>query len=258
MFGGGDNIKPALENFLPEQTMSLLEVRKKFVQFSGRYDLVQDTTNWVDSGANWFIQAGQRYLDRMLDVDKHVARFFTTIQAGKHSLQIPLARVIYQVFLVKDSGEAIELCLIQPSEMQRIWSASASERVPTTPRSYTPLVIRIGEQSDFDTIPGLYANVSYEAYEYKGITFGVISDKDYGIDVKGLFYSQPLTADNSQSLWTEVHDDILVQASLMTLERFYRNFDGLKESKASVDDLIRQLDMDAVAQQIVTITKLEG
>lgn len=43
--------------------MDLSEVRAKFIQLSGRDDLVNaDTT---DNGANYFINAGQKFLDRM-------------------------------------------------------------------------------------------------------------------------------------------------------------------------------------------------
>lgn len=231
--------------------MSLLDIRKKFVESSGRYDLVVDTDTWADNGADWFIQAAQKYLDCKLEVGHDHARYFGLLPYSQNSITIPKARVIKEVFRVYPDG--------RHPIWNKAWELSTSaEVVLGVPAYFMPLTLRSVIGSDFSKIPGNVANIAYQEAAYTGLWFDKAADMDYGLEVIGLFYSPELTADESKSFWTEGHPEILVAASFMCLERFYRNFEGLKESKASVDELCMQLDFDAVAQEIVNIVRLEG
>lgn len=237
--------------------MPLLEIRQKFIESSGRADLVVDTTTWADAGANWFIQAGQRYLDRMLETGNARARYFATLESGRHTLKIPMARVIEKVFCITSSGK-LPIYEVAPQGI-RDFLAQMDTSIPLSmPTYYTPMSLRIGVDSDLSNIRGDFANVSYVDHEYSGIFFGQAADVDYGIEVEGLFYSPKLINDSSISFWTEQHPEILVAAAFLSMERFYRNFEGLKESRASVAEMVQQLDFDYVAQEIVNITRLEG
>ena len=56
--------------------MNYKDVRDKFVEISGRYDLITATNE--DNGADFFLNAGQKYLDRFLDAGKAIARSLPT------------------------------------------------------------------------------------------------------------------------------------------------------------------------------------
>ena len=43
--------------------MATATQRQKFVELSGHYDLVTDTTSWDDNGADFYIDAAEEYLD---------------------------------------------------------------------------------------------------------------------------------------------------------------------------------------------------
>lgn len=237
--------------------MPLLDIRQKFVETSGRYDLVVDTTSWADSGADWFIKAGQRYLDRMLETGNARARYFKTLSAGDHTLRIQTARVIEKVFRITSEGK-FQIAETTSDALRQLLITQAETGSTGAPQYYTPTSIRIGVNSDLSSIRADYATVTYADINYSGIFFGNKADVDYGIEIEGLFYSPDLIADTSMSFWTEVHPEILVMASFMSLERFYRNFEGSKEARAQVDDLVQQLDFDYVAQEIVNIVRLGG
>ena len=237
--------------------MSLLEIRQKFVVSYGRYDLVTDETSWVDNGADWFIRAGQRYLDRLIETGDARARYFATLLTGRHTLQIPTARVIEKVFRITTKGR-FQLPEATTDSMRLLLMELAEDGTTGAPSYYTTRPVRIAKDSNLMALRGDYATVSYNDIGTGGIFFGTIADADYALEIEGLFHSPDLTTDESKSFWTEIHPEILVAASFMSLERFYRNFEGSKEAKAQVDDLIKQLDFDYVAQEIVNITVLGG
>lgn len=237
--------------------MTLLEIRQKFVESSGRYDLVVDTTSWADNGADWFIRAGQRYLDRKLETGNARARFFGTLKAGQHTLRIPTARVIEKVFRITSEGK-FQIPEATTDSMRRLLNELAEQGETSAPSYYTPTPIRIAPDSDFSNIRGDYATVTYEDDNFTGVFFGAIADADYGLEIEGLYYSKTLSQDVHKSFWSEQHPEILVMAAFMSMERFYRNFEGSKEARAQVEDLVQQLDFDYVAQEIVNISVLEG
>lgn len=233
--------------------MPLLDIRKQFVKLSGRYDLIKDTNTWEDNGANWFINAGQKYLDRMLDNFKSYARFYTTLEADMPNVFIPTCRVV-----------------------RKVWINTADQRIPLTeafiedlrlgfdgtqtglPSYYALMTSRLLPTSDLNYVAGTFADASFSNEEYTAMFFGMKADQTYAVEVHGLFYSPKLDNDEAQSYWTETQDDILIQASLMRLEGFYRNFEGVKDSKAMVDALVAQIDMDSVAQEIANLYQIGG
>ena len=88
--------------------MNLLAIRTQFVEKSGRYDLVVDTTSYVDDGANFFIQAGQRLLDSILPNRKDIGRYHKAINANQSSITLKHIRAFDSVY-VKASGSEREL-----------------------------------------------------------------------------------------------------------------------------------------------------
>jgi len=85
--------------------MNLLQIRTKFVQQNGRYDLVTSQSSFTDNGANFFIQAGQRLLDDLNPTRKELSRFVKDISVGQSSVFMKHIRSIDSVY-VKASGEA--------------------------------------------------------------------------------------------------------------------------------------------------------
>ena len=72
--------------------MTLLSVRQRFVDLSGRYDLVIDSINWANNGADFFIQAGQRWLDRSGIIPKSDSKYYKALAEGAWYDLIPDCR----------------------------------------------------------------------------------------------------------------------------------------------------------------------
>lgn len=88
--------------------MNLLQIRTQLVKQSGRFDLVVDTVNYADNGANHFITSGQRLLDRMYSGKPQVGEYRRRINTGEELWLIPNARSVSKVFLRK-AGHTYEL-----------------------------------------------------------------------------------------------------------------------------------------------------
>jgi hypothetical protein len=74
--------------------MTLLDVRQRFVESSGRRDLVVDLTDYADSGADWYINRGQRYLDRVQPRPGSKKWYHADIATGGAQILVPDLRAV--------------------------------------------------------------------------------------------------------------------------------------------------------------------
>ena len=65
--------------------MSLLDVRKQFIATSGRLNLVVDTVDYIDDGANYYIQNGQKWLERQIEFLPQKGKVFRKLESGKYA-----------------------------------------------------------------------------------------------------------------------------------------------------------------------------
>ena len=85
--------------------MNLLELRTAFVQRNGRFDLVDDTTDYADNGADFFIQSGQRLLDILVPNRKSLGRYVKDVSTNQSSLFLNHVRYIDSVYIKKSATE---------------------------------------------------------------------------------------------------------------------------------------------------------
>ncbi len=79
--------------------MNLLAIRTKFVEVSGRFDLVVDRTDYADQGADFFIKAGQGYLQSIILGPKSEAQINRRLANGGNSVTFSDCQSIYNVWL---------------------------------------------------------------------------------------------------------------------------------------------------------------
>jgi len=84
------------------------------------------------------------------------------------------------------------------------------------------------------------------------------TDETVVVEVQGLFYTEKLRADNDESFWSVMHEDLLIMAALRSLEVFYRNTEGRKDWEAAIKDEVSRLGMDAVEEDIAGVDQIEG
>lgn len=225
--------------------MTLAEVREKFVSLSGRYDLVVDATSYKDAGADFFVQAGQRWLDREMDFQGSWARITASISAGESKVELDQEIIAIKSVGLRDSsaGDFWYLDRREYQDLQKkLENNTSADR--GTPRYWAPAIWR-------DDLSSTLSN-----------TFSVLvypeSDSSYTLFVEGFYESDPLADEGDESFWSLYHPDILIKAALMKAEPFMRNRSGEQDFKASLLADLRQLDHDVVEQQIAEIDQVDN
>lgn len=78
--------------------MNLLALRTLFVQFSGRYDFVEDVTDFVNKGADFFIQGGQKLLESLILTPKSKAKALKLIAADDYRISLSNCQSVHEVW----------------------------------------------------------------------------------------------------------------------------------------------------------------
>ena len=215
--------------------MNLLEIRQQFVRMSGRYDLANEDHS--DNGANFFIKAGQKYLDRLNTYEKATLRLRWPVEQGQHRLFISQVRSIKHVWYYHGTEryELIERTVEQLKKWYPRWGQTDSG---------APMLYGIDKAVTGTGNTRLY----------------VMPPVDAGgeIVVEGLFYARELLTDEDTSYWSEMYPNVLVMAALRELEVFYRNTQGLKDWENAIQSELHAFEMDLVERETADATQMEG
>ena len=237
--------------------MNLGELRSKFIAFSGRDDLVNSDDS--DNGANFFINAGQRFLDRRIDFKKSDGVYYKSVAVDSWYLKLENCRSIDSVWVNDDEDKwklikkdldwiganYTELISATTSSAPLYWAIAKLRGIVTSAKD---------DQGDFfDYVIGESGreNVS-------GILFLPPTDEAITIAVHGKFYSPTLDSDGDSSYWTVEVPETLLMASLYRLELFYRNTEGAKDWLAGIELDLMDIDKDSVHEDNVNVSDLEG
>lgn len=237
--------------------MNLLEVRTLFARHSGRYDLVNADNS--DNGADFFINAGQDWLDRKFRFPKDEGRVIKVLSDGKSFVQIQRARAITEIFAYTSTARTL-LTRADRRELEVYYSTPYDLLERGTPLYWAPAVMRgvdrvpangvTGFESDIVTIDG--------NNDIVGLLILPPPSEEIRLDIRGLFYSTKLEMDGDESYWSQVSPNILLMAALRQVEVFHRNTEGVKDWTNAVLDELMDLDKDVVDQDIVDINQMEG
>ncbi len=66
--------------------------------FSGRYDLVTDTTDYADNGADFFIRSGQKLLESLIITPKSKAKALRLVVQGGYSINLSNCQSVHEVW----------------------------------------------------------------------------------------------------------------------------------------------------------------
>ena len=242
--------------------MNLLQIRTKFIDLSGRHDLVADVTSYVDNGANVFIQEGQKWLDRMLDTGPTKAKLFSDLAAGGWYVLMENCRAIYEVWS-NDGSDRVKLEKASVKELREYYYAEPSASADQgTPAHYAIGTTRTSPITDnqitIDSFYGAAITSAADEFTYKTLLIGPPADDDYQIEVDGLFYQAKLTGDTDENFWSVQHPLVLVWAGLRQLELTYRNKEGAKDWEDAVLGEIRLIDFDEVSEEGAEFDQIEG
>lgn len=237
--------------------MTLLELREQFVKLSGRYDLVIDTIDWVDAGADFFIQAGQDYLDRQYFNSKAVNTIFDGLAVDEWYLTFSKCRAIKEVWINNTEGRS-KLIKKDMSWLYQKYSALVSETDSGTPLYYCPAKLRSTDSTDRTSLGTFFNYVKDNSDALRGILIFPPPDEAIVVELQGLFYSNALLVDTSQSYWTDNWPAILIKAALYQVEVFNRNSEGVRDWKSAIEDEIIGLDKDTIEESVAEVNQIEG
>jgi len=252
--------------------MDYKDFRKLFCERSGRYDLM--TATYEDSGADFFINAGQRFLDRLQNTGKMKAKHVQSVAAGTIKVYTPGLRSILEVWAGTSADGLTQLAKADLSYLRTLYGEQLSGVDQSTPEWYAPAVFRpYVDASTTTTLSGYYdiddlilpVVATPTHYANTGIIIMPPPSDTYYVSIYGLFYSPTLSATLSgvtwtqtTSFWLQVHEDILMQAAMYKLEVFYRNSEGAKDWKNALVGDVEGMDKDEAEEEASGIMEMGG
>jgi hypothetical protein len=234
-------------------------IRQKFVEISGRYDLV-DPITWEDNGADFYLNMGQKLLDRNLNSKKMEARYPFALTSGNIIVKTPGLRSIREVWIANEENK-VQLTYVPLDQLRNAFAKESSLLDKTAPSYYSLASFR-PFPDELITVTGLYdvedLLLSGTHYTYNGIIVMPPPDEDYTLTIWGLFYSPALSATftggawvQTKSYWTENEPETLLEAALSRLATFAGNLTSAKEHKEAMLEDLRDLDFDSVEESLL-------
>jgi hypothetical protein len=249
--------------------MNLLAIRTKFVDLSGRYDLVNDTTDYVDNGADFFISSGQRFLDNHQLHPKSILRYQKDIAVGTYTIEFKDALAIKEVwFTTDDSRKILEQKPLGWIKEEYGYPFSATNNGDTTYYSIN-IIGLMGDQdaltsSDYNTIftrehqdiHFITSSSGTSHQYYRGILIMPPNEKAGTITVIGQFKAKDLSDSTDENFWSVNYPDLLIQAANYSLESFYRNTEGANDWRAIIEETLKGIDYNMVEEDITGVVQL--
>lgn len=241
--------------------MNLLDVRKKFVELSGRYDLVWNTTDWADRGANFYINEGQDWLNRQVSAIDNTATIYEGVEIGEYKLNFQHhCRVVKNVYVESDEGR-VRLEKVSLQELKEYYTNPMSDVDNGTPTVYALADLRALETTDKDSL-GVYLDNTFTEddlnYDYRGIIFMPPVDKASVVSVSGLFSQFKLTANDDENYWTLEVPGLLIKAALYQLEVFSRGTENTKNWLSAIALEIEALEKDIADEESTEVDQFNG
>lgn len=240
--------------------MNLLQLRTQFRTISGRHDLVN--ADFSDNGADFYINEGRKFLDRLDETQKSWASCFRFLEVGQFSASFPYCRAIKEVWAGSTSARwQLEKINLQELISGFLTGMPASRSVGK-PLYYSPCLTRyIPEDAvvaDIESFVGWIDIPAGGAHEYNAILVSVPTEEKISLDIKGLYYSHELTADTDTNFWSGAHPLLLIMAAMRYIEVINRNTQGVDDWTNAISTDMTGLGMDLVEELISEVTQMEG
>lgn len=228
--------------------MNLLEIRKNLVEKSGRYDLADE--DWNDTGADFYINAGSRFLDRVSDfLPMSKVRRVVNVDKGEFTAYIGDCRYVEDVYAYVSKFRILPLKKIS---YDQIFMRFPYAEIGDIPENYPSLFCPGTFQSDSNSLFVGSDN------DYDTLIILPPVQEDVKIIVHGVFYSPKLLNSHDRNFWSQNYPNILVMAAMRELEVFHRNTQGLNDWEMAITREVQQLQMDRVSEEIHGINQMEG
>ena len=240
--------------------MNLIQVRQKFRELSGRFDLVSDV--FADTGADFFINEGRKFLDRLDENQKSWGTCFKFMESGFWSVQFPYCRAIKEVWAASSSARWQLEKKRSQDLVEGYLTGLPSSRTVGVPEFYAPCITRYIPENitvnSFESFLGWVDIPSGNAHEFNAILVNVPTSEKLTIIINGLFYSAELVNDLDENYWSAVHPLLLINAAIRQTEAVNRNTQGLNDWDNVIKIDMQHLGFDLVEELIAESDQMEG
>jgi len=241
-------------------TMTMLQIKTQVIEDSGHYELVVNTTAYVDNGIHFHINAAQRWLSRNFEYKKAEATLSKLLTAGTALVTLNRARYVKDVWLADATGTArTQLERITWRRMRELHgSVPLSEIDNGTPKYWCPAPIQLAPEQFTETAETLAAagNTDLDFYVYGNayLTNGIIimppPDAAYTLNVQATWLDKELTLDDDVSFWSVAAPELLTDATRLSIERrLHRNTQGVNDFTAPLLADLQQIYFDLVDEE---------
>lgn len=244
--------------------MDLVGIREQLVKVSGRYDLVDASNGYADTGMNFYINEAQKSLERKLGITVVEGKIYKDLAIGDYLIKFQDCRAIKEVWLLIAGSKRQRLEKIDESDMREVnYTVPLSSATKGPPTYYYPTNLRrIPETetglSDSATILEFIDVDSPYDPTYKGIVIYPPSDLAYGLEIDGLFYGLKLTNDTDKNIWTVEYPSLLMKATLRELATFFKGGKTVSAWDTIIDSELVDIDKDTIEQGLSDVNKTEG
>ena len=226
--------------------MHLTDIRKLFVQRTGRYDLVHDSDAYEDNGANELIRGALRYLNGHVFSPTVEDRREQTLTAGAVSIEVEEARVVHMVSYATDDEDSGWLTLdkIDGTELANRYAEADAGDSPSH------WAVRGVTTTETDTYERRYTDYFDPPLTYTSrvkVYLGPPCTGDITLAIDGTF-EELLAREHSQCWWSIKHPLVLVAATALWAEVFNRNREGMADFVTAIEIMTADITKDMVDQ----------
>jgi hypothetical protein len=240
--------------------MTLRQIRKMFVEKSGRYDLMND--DGADNGADFFIQRGQRHLENLVSNGRQDAEHYVTLTGVSHFC-LPNIRIVKELYAKGVQQKRTKLVRISLAQAREYVVGEISNNempqyycVFNTRGAYDEVVAEPGEcflnATDDVTNNMTYAQVGFLLLPR--ISAGTVLD----VVVHTTTREPLLATDEDENSWTTEWPELLLYSAFRVMEVTYRNTQGVKDWDQAIASILVPLDMDWVEDDMQNAVRMEG
>lgn len=230
-------LSPAAAPSLNAKT--LLQMRRRFVELSGHYELVLDAeqNDWGDNGADDYIRAAQRRLDDEFSYHKSDAYLYAKLSAGEAVITFNWARLIKEVWIADATGYRTQLQRKSMRKMREEYNETTLAAISQgTPASWTPITDMLAPSQQDETAASFdsagfvdYDQITFsEAYLSKSIVVLPPPSATTTVQIKASWYSPTLNNDEDVCFWSQF-PELLIRGARAEMEMdLHRNTTGYR------------------------------
>lgn len=240
--------------------MDLRALRISLVRKTGRRDLVKTvgSDNFVDNGANAYLNEAQRALDRALgESPRGEERFLAKVEPGTFLVRFQDCRVVTSVWVKPEGAQRRRLRPRSLGFLRDEFAEEFADAERGEPYYYAPASLRLApelstlDESDLED-DGIedHGDLAYgtDADVYRGVIIMPPPESACTVSVFGRFYDRALSADTDVSWWSVHHGEILVRAAAKLLEVDQRNSQGVRDWELYLESEVQRINFDTIEQ----------